>query len=94
MTSLRAELNNRIQNQKYFTNEELNVLASGLIQGYAALEAEKIINDKVRINNIYFGIKEGSSLPKVIDSSLFPSPTNIQAIKNGSFTDEIFLPPE
>jgi hypothetical protein len=64
--------------QKSFTNEEMNIITCGALRGYAALETEKVSNNKVKLSNIYFGLANSMPLPKVIDSNLFPTPTNIQ----------------
>jgi hypothetical protein len=54
-----------------------------------------IPNDKVRLKNIYFGIKDKSTNIKVIDSKLFPTDNNFLAIKNNhEDTQDIFLSPE
>jgi len=53
------------------------------LRGYAALEEQNIANSKVRLNNIYFGLTNGLPLPKVIDSKLFPTPTNNMAVFKG-----------
>jgi hypothetical protein len=56
---------------------------SGTIRGYAALEALKFPNTKVRLSNIYFGLTEnGGTITKVVDSKLFPDMTNIQMVLN------------
>lgn len=68
---------------------------AGAIRGYAALEEHKIPNDKVRLKNIYFGIKEKAPITKIIDSKLFPTDNNLNAIKSKSGpNDDIFLAPE
>jgi hypothetical protein len=94
VTSLFKEYRNRVKNQKYFTNEEVNILICGALRGYAALEAQNIPNSKVRLNNIYFGLAAGLPLPKVIDSKLFPTPTNANAVRKGEVYDDVFLAPE
>lgn len=94
MTSLFSEYKNRLKNQRFFTNEEINILICGALKGYAALEAQNIPNTKVRLNNIYFGLSNGLPLPKVIDSKLFPTPTNAMAVRKGEHYDDVFLAPE
>ena len=90
-----VEYHNRVKKNNYFTAEELNVIIAGAIRGYSALETISIPNDKVRLKNIYFGIKDKSPIVKVIDSKLFPDQNNIGAVKSrtGSL-DDIFLAPE
>lgn len=83
VTSLFTEYKNRIKGQRYFTNEEINILICGALKGYAALETQNIPNSKVNLHNIYFGLSGGLPLPKVIDSKLFPSSTNAMAIRKG-----------
>lgn len=83
VTSLFSEYKNRLKSQRFFTNEEINILICGALKGYAALEAQNIPNSKVRLNNIYFGLSNGLPLPKVIDSKLFPTPTNAMAVRKG-----------
>lgn len=88
------EYKNRVKTQKYFTNEEINILICGALRGYAALEGHNIANTKVRLNNIYFGLAGGLPLPKVIDSKLFPTGTNSMAIHKGEQYEDVFLAPE
>ena len=57
---------------------------AGAIRGYASLEENKIPNDKVRLRNIYFGIKDKSPITKIIDSRLFPSDNNVTTVKKKS----------
>ena len=54
----------------------------GTVKGYAALEEQKIPNDKVRVKNIYFGLKDKDPYIKVIDSKLFPTKSNLECIRN------------
>ncbi len=54
---------------------------AGAIRAYSFLENLKIPNNKVRLRNIYFGLQDNLPLPKVIDSKLFPDPTNLIAVK-------------
>ena len=58
------------------------------------MEEQNIPNTKVRLNNIYFGLTNGLPLPKVIDSKLFPTPTNMMAINKSAQYDDVFLAPE
>ena len=68
---------------------------AGAIRGYAALEEQKIPNDKVRLRNIYFGIKDKSPITKIVDSRLFPTDNNLTTVKKKSGPrDDIFLSPE
>lgn len=94
LISAQAEYMNRIKKKNYFTAEEINILLAGAIRGYSALEDAKIPNDKVRLKNIYFGIKDRGSIVKVIDSKLFPTENNIKAIRSRDGNDDIFLAPE
>ena len=68
---------------------------AGAIRGYAALEERKIPNDKVRLRNIYFGIKDKSPITKIVDSKLFPTDNNLTIVRNKSeVRDDVFLSPE
>jgi hypothetical protein len=59
------------------------------------LEELKIPNEKVRLKNIYFGIKDKLTNVKVIDSKLFPTESNANAIKNRrEGSEDVFLSPE
>ena len=76
-----VEYHNRVKKSNYFTAEELNVIIAGSIRGYSSLEVLSIPNDKVRLKNIYFGIKDKSPIVKVIDSKLFPDQNNLNLAK-------------
>lgn len=93
VTSLMAEFRNKIKTQKSFTNEEINIITCGALRGYAALEQERINNSKVKLSNIYFGLEHSLPLPKVIDSNLFPTPTNIQLARRQENLEDVFLAP-
>ena len=82
LTSAEVEYNNRMEKKNPFTAQQINIIISGTIRGYCSLQANNIPNDKVRIKNIYFGIKDKATNVKVIDSKLFPTDTNITAVKN------------
>ena len=95
LASALVEYHNRVKKGNYFTAEELNVIIAGAIRGYSSHEALSIPNDKVRLKNIYFGIKDKSPIVKVIDSKLFPDPNNVSTVKNRAANHEdIFLAPE
>lgn len=87
MASLVAEFRNRVKTQKYFTNEEINIITCGALRGYAALEQAGIPNTKVRLANIYFGLANVMPLPKVIDSTLFPTATNLSLARKQEGAD-------
>lgn len=84
LANSQTEYNNRLKRSNYFTAEEINVIIAGAIRGYSALEASAIPNDKVRLQNIYFGIKDKLPIVKVIDSKLFPSDNNVTAVRKRS----------
>ena len=94
MASLVAEFRNRVKTQKYFTNEEIHIITCGTLRGYAALEQAGIPNTKVRLANIYFGLANAMPLPKVIDSTLFPTATNLALARKQEGAEEVFLAPE
>lgn len=58
------------------------------------MEGQKIPNTKVRLSQMYFGLVNGQSIPKVIDSRLFPSSNNLLAIRKGERVVDVFLAPE
>lgn len=89
-----AEYRNKIKTQKGFTSEEINIITCGALRGYAALEQERINNSKVKLSNIYFGLENSLPLPKVIDSNLFPTPTNMQLARRQESLEDVFLAPE
>ena len=71
LTNMQKELNSRLVNNLEFNREEIiNVLIS-CIKGYAIIEnnreanASIFRNDKIRLKNIFFGIKNKDSLIKV-----------------------------
>lgn len=83
LVDLNKEYMTRRDKKQPFTAEEINIIMVGALKGYAALEQYKVANDKVRLNNIYFGLTENNlTITKVIDSNLFPTPTNLQAIRS------------
>lgn len=54
-----------------------------------------IPTNKVRLRNIYFGLKDQTPIIKVADSNLFPTRPNAEAIRNREEdNDDIFLSPE
>lgn len=82
LTNALVEYQSRVQKKNSFTADEINIILCGAVKGYAALEAANIPNDKVRLRNIYFGVKDKQTNVKVIDSKLFPNANNITAVKN------------
>jgi len=46
------------------------------------------------LSNIYFGLSAGMPLPKVIDSKLFPTVSNVMEVKKGEHYEDVFLAPE
>ena len=77
LTNLHEELASRKSKKQEFSPDEMSMIIHGTVKGYAALEEQKIPNDKVRIRNIYFGLKEKDPFIKVVDSKLFPTKTNL-----------------
>lgn len=65
-----------------FSPEEINSILCGAIRGYAFLEELNLINDKIRIKNIYFGLKEKDPCIKITDSKLFPTSSNLDIVRN------------
>ena len=84
ITSSLAEYNNRQKKKLPFSADEINTIMIGAIRGYAALEEKKVANDKVRLRNIYFGIKDKSPITKIVDSKLFPTENNLTVVRNRS----------
>lgn len=94
LTNAEVEYNNRVQKRNPFSADEINIIITGAIRGYSSLEGQQIPNDKVRLKNIYFGIKDKSTNIKVIDSKLFPTDNNINAVKNRKDDiQDVFLAP-
>ncbi len=78
VASLEKEYLNRADKSNYFSADDINVIMSGGIKAYAELENNNIPNSKVRLENIYFGLENlNEPTMKVIDSKLFPDPSNI-----------------
>lgn len=48
----------------------------------------------MKLSNIYFGLENSLPLPKVIDSNLFPTPTNMQLAHRQESLEDVFLAPE
>lgn len=66
----------------------------GAVRGYALIEREGIANDKIRLKNMYFGLKDQVPILKVADSNLFPTKSNFLSVASGdSDIEDIFLSP-
>lgn len=86
---------NRAKQNRPFAAEELGTILAGSIKGFASIEAEGFQNNKIRLKNIYFGLKDQIPIVKVADSNLFRTKANVDMIRlRDSDTDDIFLSPE
>jgi hypothetical protein len=83
LIDMHTEARNRIRMNTKFSNEELSTILAGAVKGYASVEREGIPNDKVRLKNIYFGLKDQIPIVKIADSNLFPSKSNFLAVADG-----------
>lgn len=82
LIDLYGESHNRMKQNKRFTNEEIGTILAGSVKGFASVEALGIPTNKVRLRNIYFGLKEQTPIIKIADSNLFPTKSNAELIRN------------
>lgn len=86
---------NRMKQSRPFTAEEIGSILAGAVKGFASVEAQGFLNNKIRLKNIYFGLKDQTPIVKVADSNLFRTRANVDMIRlRESDTDDIFLSPE
>ena len=73
-------------------------MASSAIKGYSSIERAGYKNDKVRLRNMFIGIRSKHPVLKVAETNMISMESNYDAIKNnGAETKEnidIFLAPE
>lgn len=73
----------------------MGTILSGAVRGFAALEKLGIPNDKIKLKNVYFGLKEQTPIVKVADSHMFAIRSNCENVRmKDPSTDDIFLSPE
>jgi hypothetical protein len=95
LIDLYEESMNRIKQNRPFAAEELGSILAGAIKGYASVEAQGFSNSKIRLKNIYFGLKDQTPIVKIADSNLFRTKPNVDMIRlRDSDTEDIFLSPE
>lgn len=74
--SFQREISNRIVKKISFTKEEIISFLNSTIKGYSAIERAGYRTDKIRLKNIFVGIKDKSSIIKVAENSLIEPKSN------------------
>lgn len=96
--NFQRELFNRTNKQISFTKEEIMNFINSTIKGYADIERGGFPTDKVRLKNIFIGIKDRDPIIKVAETNLLASNSNYaDFIKKGPHHDlnrDIYLSPE
>lgn len=96
--NFQKEIVNRTQKQISFTKEEAMNFITSAIHGYASIERAGFKTDKVRLRNIFFGIKNKEPVIKVAETNLIAPQSNYESMINkGPFAahnKDIYLSPE
>jgi hypothetical protein len=80
-----------------FTKEEIINFISSTVKGYAGIERVGLCNDKVRLKNIFIGIKGREPIIKVAENSLIDQKSNFKYMMqdgpNKETNRDIYLSP-